>query len=70
MAYIELWAFLKLHNVVSSGGQAKELIRSGAIRVNGETETRVRKKLIAGDIVGYQDNKFSVKEEETKMEKA
>ena len=36
--YIELDQFLKLAEVVSSGGEAKRLIQSGAVQVNGAVE--------------------------------
>ena len=68
MKYIELWALLKIRGIVSTQGQAKDLIRSGAVKVNREEETRVRKKLVAGDEVEYEGEKFVVKEEELMME--
>lgn len=60
MAFIELWAFLKLHNLVPTQGQAKLLIRSEQVKVNGEVETRVRKKLVPGDMVEVGDESFLV----------
>ena len=61
--YIELNAFLKVKLITPTGGQAKLLIRSGAIKVNGEVETRNGKKLRAGDIIEYQEKKYVVEEE-------
>lgn len=58
--FIRLDQFLKLMNVVSSGGEAKHLIREGEIRVNGEAETRRGKKLRNGDIVELGGKKFTV----------
>ena len=55
--YIKLDQFLKWQSVVGSGGEAKLLIADGAVRVNGEVETRRGRKLRAGDRVeleGYQ----------------
>lgn len=46
---IKLDQFLKLADVVQSGGEAKHLIQSGMVQVNGETETRRGRKLRAGD---------------------
>lgn len=60
MATIELWAFLKLKGLVSTGGQAKLLIRSGDVHVNGVSETRVRKKLASGDLVLVHGKEFLV----------
>lgn len=61
--YIELNVFLKINNLAGTGGQAKVLIRSGAVLVNGEVETRNKRKLRAGDVVEYQGRKFEVREE-------
>ncbi len=36
-----------------SGGVAKLAIESGDVVVNGEVETRKRKKIVAGDIVEF-----------------
>jgi len=57
--YIELADFLKVIGLVATGGQAKQLIRSGEITVNGENETRVRRKLRDGFIVGVKGKTFT-----------
>jgi len=49
--YIKLDQFLKLAEVVQSGGEAKQLIQSGVVLVNGEVETRRGRKLRQGDVV-------------------
>ncbi len=46
---IELDQFLKLAEVTQSGGQAKHLIQSGGVLLNGVVETRRGKKLRPGD---------------------
>ncbi len=43
--------FLKLSSLVESGGQAKVLIQGGQVQVNGQVETRRRRKLVATDVV-------------------
>lgn len=48
---IKLEQFLKLAQVVATGGQAKMLIQNGAVRVNGIVETRRGRKLRPGDSV-------------------
>jgi len=48
---IELGKFLKFGGLAQSGGQAKMWIEEGRVSVNGETETRRRKKLAPGDTV-------------------
>lgn len=49
--FIKLDQFLKLAGVVRSGGEAKVLIQSGQVTVNGATETRRGRKLYHGDVV-------------------
>ncbi|MCF2972121.1 RNA-binding S4 domain-containing protein [Synechococcus sp. Nb3U1] len=49
--FIKLDQFLKLAGVVSTGGQAKQLILAGQVRVNGQVETRRGRKLRFGDEV-------------------
>ena len=48
---IQLDQFLKLANVVATGGQAKRLIQGGEVKLNGKVGTRRKKKLAPGDIV-------------------
>ena len=48
---IRLDQFLKLTDVVQSGGEAKQLIQSGEVIVNGVVETRRKKQLQVGDEV-------------------
>jgi ribosome-associated protein len=53
---IKLGDFLKLKNICQSGGEAKVLIQSGQVKLNGEIETQRGKKLKKGDKV-VVDNK-------------
>lgn len=48
---MKLDQFLKWHNLVSSGGEAKIFIKSGQVLVNGLIEKRRGRKLIKGDKV-------------------
>ena len=57
---IELDQFLKLAEVCQSGGQAKHLIQSGAVLVNGVIEMRRGKKLRPGDSVSVGGEEFMV----------
>jgi len=50
---IELYKVLKLENLVASGGEAKFVIAEGLVSVNGEIETRKRKKIVSGDIIVF-----------------
>jgi ribosome-associated protein len=51
---IELYKLLKIENLVASGGEAKYVIAEGLVRVNGEVETRKRKKIVPGDVVMFE----------------
>lgn len=48
---LRLDQFLKLSGIAGTGGQAKLLIQAGEVQVNGEVETRRRRKLAVGDVV-------------------
>jgi ribosome-associated protein len=48
---IKLDQFLKWANIVGSGGEAKALIQSGKIKVNGIKETRRAHLLNKGDVI-------------------
>ena len=48
---LRLDQFLKLASLAESGGQAKFLIQGGNVKVNGQVETRRRRKLVHGDVV-------------------
>ena len=58
--YIELNSFLKIKNLASTGGRAKLLIRSEAVKVNNDIETRNKRKLHQGDIVEVDGKKYVV----------
>lgn len=58
--YIKLDQFLKHHHIVGTGGQAKLVIQEGAVRVNGEVETRRGRKLVTGDRVEVAGETWSV----------
>ena len=49
--YIKLDQLLKAANVADSGGQAKIMIHSGMVQVNGETVKQRGRKIMAGDEV-------------------
>jgi ribosome-associated protein len=48
---IRLGQFLKLADLVESGGDVKPLLTDGLVTVNGETETRRGRQLKRGDVV-------------------
>lgn len=48
---VELFKVLKFEALAASGGEAKALIASGEVMVNGELETRKRRKIRGGDVI-------------------
>jgi ribosome-associated protein len=60
--HVELNTFLKLMKIANTGGEAKHLIRSRNIYVDGEIETRNRRKLFGGMVITYSGKKFAVSE--------
>lgn len=57
---IHLDQLLKAHGLVGTGGQAKQLIQQGSVRVNGEIETRRRRQLRSGDVVDFNGQRITV----------
>ena len=55
---MKLDQFLKWSNIVSTGGEAKMLIKSGQVSVNGEIEKRRGRKLNTGDVVKFSNNEI------------
>jgi ribosome-associated protein len=58
--HIQLDQFLKYQNIAQSGGEAKHIIQSGAVRVNGVLETRRGRKLYLGDVVEIDGEEMTV----------
>lgn len=56
-----LMNLLKLEGLVPSGGQAKLVIDSGLVEVNGEVELRKRRQLSKGDVVTFQGVRIFLK---------
>ncbi len=51
--FIKLGQALKAVNLVETGGEAKDEILAGLVKVNGEVCTQRGKKLYPGDEVSY-----------------
>ena len=51
---IQLDQLLKWANVDSSGAEAKIMIQSGLVSLNGEIETRRSKKVVPGDEIAIE----------------
>ena len=60
--YIKLDALLKYAGLCETGGEAKELIQGGQVKVNGEICTMRGKKCHAGDTVELDGRTVQVAE--------
>ena len=60
--FIKLDALLKFAGLCETGGEAKELIQGGAVKVNGEVGTMRGKKCRAGDTVELDGQTVQVAE--------
>ena len=58
--YIELGQFLKMIDLVSSGGEAKSFLRDNKVLVNEEPDNRRGRKLYPGDIVEILGKKYHI----------
>ena len=58
--YIELCSLLKAVNLVMSGGEGKEVVSQGLVRVDGQTETRKRCKIRPGQVVVFEGHTIKV----------
>lgn len=57
---IELYKVLKIANAISGGGEAKHVISEGYVFVNGEEETRKRRKVYDGDLIEFNQEFYVV----------
>ena len=57
---LRLDQFLKLCGIAETGGHAKVLIQGGEVLLNGEIETRRRKKLSIDDVIEVFDSVLPV----------
>ncbi len=53
---VELYKILKFENMAASGGEAKYIIADGFVTVNDKVETRKRRKIYSGDVIGFDGN--------------
>ena len=58
--FIELDNMLKALGLVSSGAEARQCILTGLVKVNGQAEARIRRKLRSGDSVEFKDQQVSI----------
>ncbi len=58
--FIEVNQLLKLSGLVDSGGAGKNLVATGAVKVDGKQELRKTAKIRAGQTVSLGDVRISV----------
>jgi ribosome-associated protein len=67
---IRLDQLLKVSGLAQTGGHAKMVIQGGEVVVNGEIETRRRRKLFAGDKIEYNGEVVVIDEGDSGSERA
>jgi len=58
--FVELNDLLKIKGLCTSGGQAKAVIASGLVKVDGQVELRKRCKIRKDQIVAFKDHEIVV----------
>ena len=58
---VALYKILKFEGLVATGGEAKLVIGDGQVSVNGEIETRKRKKIVDGDTIVFGNETLQVR---------
>ncbi|MDE7264252.1 MAG: S4 domain-containing protein YaaA [Anaeroplasmataceae bacterium] len=59
--FITLQQFLKIENIISSGGEAKYFLQTNSVFVNQEIEARRGRKLYPNDIVKVHGKEYILK---------
>ena len=57
---VDLYKILKFESLVGSGGEARFVVGEGLVTVNGDTELRKRRKIVNGDVIGFQGAEYHV----------
>lgn len=58
--FIKLGQALKAAGLVESGVEAKIVIQSGEVKVNGEVEYQRGKKLYGGEIISFREQEIMI----------
>ncbi len=61
---VELYLILKFEGLVGSGGEARFVVSEGMVALNGEVETRKRKKIVSGDVIEFNNEEYKIVLEE------
>lgn len=67
---IRLDQLLKVSGLAQTGGHAKMAIQGGEVLVNGEIETRRRRKLFAGDRIEFNGEVIVIDEGDSGSDRA
>lgn len=59
--FVTLGQFLKLANLIQTGGEAKEFLSNHEILVDGELDNRRGRKLYDGMVISLLNKKFIIK---------
>ena len=62
--YITLGQFIKILNILDSGGMVKTYLKEQGVVVNGELEHRRGRKLYSEDVVEIEGNTYIVSKED------
>ena len=57
---VELYKILKFEGLVGSGAEAKAAVARGEVLVNGDMETRKRKKIVSGDVIEFAEETIRI----------
>ena len=58
--FIELDNLLKNLKLVSNGVEAREVILASQVKVNGDVESRIRRKLRLGDTIEFDGKQIKI----------
>ncbi len=58
--FVTLGQFLKLANLIQTGGEAKFYLKENKVIVNGEEDNRRGRKLYSGNIVEVENQTFEI----------
>lgn len=59
--YITLGQFLKLADIIESGGEAKSFLAENRVIINGEEDNRRGRKLRGGEVIEILGQKYVIK---------
>lgn len=58
--YINLAQFLKIADIINSGGEAKFFLKNNVILVNNQKEDKRGRKLYKGDIIEIGNDQYEI----------